>query len=115
MSNELGQALDKLIDLRDALYGIINDTSQPQEIRVAALEEHEEVALRVRALLARDLEQHVAALDGLAAKIKDAHKQVKQELAAATKAADVAKSVSKFLAVADKVVDKAKIVLPLLL
>lgn len=114
MSTNVSKSLDVLIDVRDQLYGIINDASKAQEVRVAALEEHEEVALRVRTLLARDLEVLVDSLKPLADNVIAAKGEVKQVLGAAAKSADVVKGVTKFLSVVDKLADKAKMLLPLL-
>jgi hypothetical protein len=112
--NDLIDILNRLIDVRDTLYATINDATKPQDVRLAALGEFDEVALRIRTLLARDLQQQITSLDTMIAKIKNAHTDVKQALAGAQRAAEVVKSVSAFLGFVDKLIDKLKLVLPLL-
>lgn len=114
MNSELRQTLDALIEVRDELYRVINDKTKPQDVRIAALGEYDEVALRVRTLLARDLEQAVTGLDSHALKVKEGHKEVMEAIKGASKAEDVVKSVSKFLGFVDKLIDKAKLLLAFL-
>jgi hypothetical protein len=113
-NNVLTKTVDDLIDVRNSLYAAINDTTKPRDVRLAALGEYDEVALRVRMLLARDLEQQVTELEKLALKIKEAHEEVKLAISGAKKAADIVKSVSTFLGFVDKLIDKAKLLLPIL-
>ncbi|MCX6564161.1 MAG: hypothetical protein NTU60_11240 [Candidatus Aminicenantes bacterium] len=110
----LSEVLDELVDVRDSLYSMINDASKPDEVRRAALGEYDEVALRVRMLLARNLEKDVTNLETLAQGVKTAYGAVKSVIAQADKAADIVKGLTKFLGFVDKLIDKAKLLLPLL-
>ena len=113
MSN-LTAALDELIAVRDALYATINDTTKSGDIRSAALGEYDEVAFRVRSLLARDLENEVAELTPLAAEVKAAGGELKAVLAAAASATQIVEGVTGFLKKVDDLIDKAKPLLALL-
>jgi hypothetical protein len=112
--NNLIETLNRLIDVRDTLYATINDATRAHEVRLAALGEFDEVALRIRTLLARDLQQQVTGLDSMVTKVTDTHNDLKQVLAGAKRAADIVKSVSTFLGIVDKLLDELKLVLPLL-
>jgi hypothetical protein len=106
--SQLTNILEQLIDARDRLFTLINDSTKPNDVRIAALGEHDEVAMRIRTLLARDLTQRIENLEEKAAKIKEAHSELREVLAKAAHAADVVKSVTKYLGFVDKAIDAVK-------
>ena|SRR5687767_9222438 len=104
----LNQLIDDLICVRDELYAKINDPSEALALRQAALTEHEEVAHRLRLLMAESLKKEAAGLNLNIGKIKRARKQLEQTLAAADKAATIFTGVAKYLTVVDQLLDHAK-------
>ena len=106
--SQLSDILDQLIDTRDRLFSLVNDDTKPNDVRVAAIGEHDEVAMRIRTLLARDLTQQIGGLEAKAAAIKAAHNELKQVLATAAAATAVVKSVTKYLGFVDKAIDAVK-------
>jgi len=104
----LNELIDDLISVRDALYEKINDQSAPLPVRQAALTEHEEVAHRLRLLMAESLKKEAAGLELKLVKIRRARKQLEQALAAADQAAKIFKGVAKYLTVVDQLLDQAK-------